>query len=177
MEPVARKFCTVERAMKLGASAVGYTIYPGSALQEDMMVEFSEIVDRAHDYGLPAIVWMYPRGSYISNPNNTELLAYCARIGAELGADIIKMKYNGDLEGFKWVTKAAGKTKVVISGGNYTDIPHLLDMTHQIMQTGAKGMAIGRNIWQHDKPFSLTKAIQAIIYHGKTVEEAKKFLE
>jgi len=176
-EPISRQFCTVERAMKLGASAVGYTMYPGSDRQEDMMVEFSKIVDKAHDYGLPVILWMYPRGKYAYNPTDTQLLAYCARIAAELGADILKIKYNGDLEGFKWVVKNAGKTKVVISGGSKKGEHELLKKVDDIMQTGAIGLAIGRNIWQHEKPFSLTKAIQSIIFHNKTVDQAKKFLE
>ncbi|MBC8495374.1 fructose-bisphosphate aldolase [archaeon] len=176
-EPISRQFCSVERAMKLGASAVGYTIYPGSDYQEDMMVEFSKIVEKAHDYGLPAIVWMYPRGKYVQNSGDSQLLAYCARLAAELGADIVKIPYNGDLEGFKWVVKNAGKTKVVISGGIKATENNFLHKVAEAMQTGAAGFAVGRNIWQHNKPFSLTKAMQAIVFHNKTVDEAKKFLE
>jgi len=177
MEPISKKLCTVERAIKLGADAVGYTIYNGSENEDNMMAEFSKIVDTAHDYGLPAIMWAYPRGKFVPDPMNTDLLAYCARVAAELGTDIVKIKYNGDFEGFKWVVKNAGRTKVVISGGSKIEPIEFLHKTHEVMQIGASGLAVGRNIWQHDKPFSLTKAIQAIIHHNKTVDEAKKFLE
>lgn len=177
MEPVSRQLCSVERAIKLGADAVGYTIYHGSEHENEMMKEFSHIVDVAHDYGLPVIAWAYPRGKFIQDRMHTDILAYSARVCAELGADIIKIKYNDDFEGFKWVVKNAGRTKVVISGGSKTSPEEFLQKTHDIMQIGAVGLAVGRNVWQHEKPFSLTKAIQAIVHHGKSIEEAKKFLE
>ncbi|MAG38912.1 fructose-bisphosphate aldolase [Candidatus Woesearchaeota archaeon] len=175
VEPISRQLCSVERAIKLGADAVGYTIYNGSEYEDEMMVEFSKIVDRAHDYGLPVIGWMYPRGKFVQSVS-TEISAYAARIGAELGADILKLQYNGDFEGFKWVVKNAGRTKVVISGGSKTNPEDFLQKTHEIMNIGSIGLAVGRNIWKHNKPFSLTKAVQSIIFHGKSVEEAKKIL-
>ncbi|MBU1202162.1 MAG: fructose-bisphosphate aldolase [Nanoarchaeota archaeon] len=177
LEPISKQLCSVERAIKLGATGVGYTIYSGSEKENEMMVEFSKIVDTAHDYGLPTIAWMYPRGKFVQNQKDTNILAYAARIGAELGADIIKMQYNQDFEGFKWIVKNAGRTKVVISGGEKTEPLEFLKMSSEIMKTGAIGLAVGRNIWQHDKPFSLTKAVQNIVIQGKTVEEAKKFLD
>ncbi|MFH1589098.1 MAG: 2-amino-3,7-dideoxy-D-threo-hept-6-ulosonate synthase [archaeon] len=177
MEPNSKQLCTVERAIKLGASAVGYTIYNGSENEDTMMTEFSKIVDGAHDYGLPAIAWMYPRGKFVPDQKSTELQAYVARVGAELGADIIKIQYNGDFEGFKWVVKNAGRTKVVISGGSQINQVDFLQKTYDIMQLGAIGLAVGRNIWQHEKPFSFSKAVMAIVHHNKTVAEAKKFLQ
>lgn len=176
-EPVSRQICSVERAMKLGASAVGYTLFNGSEHEDEMMVEFSKIVDTAHDYGLPVIAWAYPRGRFVPDSKNTELLAYAVRIAAEMGADIIKLKYNNDQEGLKWIVKNACKAKVVISGGIHTEPLNFLEKTYEVMQAGASGLAIGRNIWQHEKPFSLTKAIQSVVFHNKTVHEAKKFLE
>ena len=176
-EPVSRQLCSVERAIKLGANAVGYTLFNGSSEENDMMIEFSKIVDTAHDYGLPVIAWAYPRGQFIKDSNSTETIAYAVRIAAEMGADIIKVKYNHDFEGFKWVVKNACRAKVVISGGIHEEINQFLEKTEEILKTGAIGLAVGRNIWQSEKPFSLTKAIQAIIHHNKTVEEAKKFLE
>jgi class I fructose-bisphosphate aldolase len=177
IEPISKQLCTVERAIKLGANAVGYTIYNGSENEDEMMAEFCKIVDRAHDYGLPAMVWLYPRGKFVPDPTDTSLIAYCARIGAELGADIIKIKYNKDEEGFKWVVKNAGKSKVLMSGGDKVDSADFLKKAYSFMQTGGMGVAVGRNVWQNDKPFSMTKALQSIIFHKKSVEEAKKFLE
>jgi fructose-bisphosphate aldolase, class I len=176
LEPYSRQLCTVERAIKLGASAVGYTIYNGSEHEGEMMQEFASIVDKAHDYGLPVIAWMYPRGKFVEDKLDNDLLAYVARLGLELGADILKINYNNNIEGWKWVVKNAGKAKVVASGGDKLSDREFLQKTYDVMQTGAIGLAVGRNIWQHDKPFSMTKAIQAIVHHKKTVEEALKFL-
>ncbi len=176
IEPVSRQLCSVERAMKLGASAVGYTIYNGSEYEDEMMAEFSRIVEKAHDYGLPVIAWMYPRGKFVQDQMSTETIAYATRVGAELGADMLKIKYNGDFEGFKWVLKMAGKSKVLISGGPKLEPEQFLNRTHEIMRLGVTGMAVGRNMWKQDKPFSLTKAVQSIMFHNKSVEEAKKFL-
>ncbi|MFH1770525.1 MAG: fructose-bisphosphate aldolase [archaeon] len=176
-EPNSKQLCSVERAMKLGASAVGYTFYCGSEYEDEMMVEISNIVEKAHDYGIPVIVWVYPRGKYVSNKMDTNLIAYGVRVAAELGADIIKTKFNGDYEGFKWVIKNAGKTKVVLSGGDKVSPEAFIEETYNLMQIGATGRAVGRNIWQDEKPFSLTKALHAVVFDNKTVEEAKKFLK
>lgn len=176
IEPISKQLCSVERAMKLGASAVGYTIYNGSEHEDEMMAEFSKIVERAHDYGLPAIAWMYPRGKFVQDPLSTDVIAYATRVGAELGADMLKIKYNGDFEGFKWILKMAGRSKVLISGGPKVSPEEFLKKTHEVMQLGFTGLAVGRNMWQQEKPFSLTKALQSIIFHNKSIEEAKKFL-
>ena len=71
----------------------------------------------AHFYGLPVVAWMYSRGKSIKNEFDRKVLAYAARIGLELGADIIKIKYNGNPKDLAWVVKSAGKTKVVVAGG------------------------------------------------------------
>jgi class I fructose-bisphosphate aldolase len=175
MPPVSHQLCSVERAIKLGATAVGYTLYPGSPEEQSMLVEFGKIVDRAHDYGMPVIAWAYPRGPSI-DPMETNTIAYGARMALELGADIIKLKYNGDPQGFKWITKLAGRAKVVISGGHLTDPYHLLHNAFDSLLGGGIGVAVGRNIWQSTKPFAISKALEDIIFHNKTPEEViKKF--
>ena len=166
--------CSVKRAVKLGASAVGYTIYLGSPRESDIFREFAEVVEEAHRYGLPVIAWVYPRGPKINDDKTTELLAYAARTGLELGADVVKIKYNDDIEGFKWVTKAAGKTKVVVAGGAKLEDKKLLENVKDIMQTGACGMAIGRNVWQHDNPLGVSRALKKIVFDDADVESALK---
>jgi DhnA family fructose-bisphosphate aldolase class Ia len=79
-------------------------------------------------------------------------------------------------EGFIWVVESAGKTKVVVAGGHKKGIKDLLHQTHEIIQAGASGLAIGRNIWQHKEPLKITKALKSIIFNHKTPEEAKKYL-
>lgn len=176
IEPVSRQNCSVKRAIKLGADAVGYTIYLGSDFENVMLAEFGKIVEEAHNFKLPVIAWIYPRGKSIGNDRSTEILAYAARTGLELGADIVKINYNHDAEGFKWVVKAAGKTKVVVAGGAKKEDNEELQSTYEIIKAGASGLAIGRGIWQHKEPLKMTKALKKIIFENKSVNEAMKVL-
>lgn len=163
-EPISRQLCTVKEAVKLGAQAVGYTIYLGSKHESIMFQEFENIQRQAHEKNLPVIAWIYPRGKSIKNKSSRELMAYSARTGLEIGADIIKIKYNNNPKDLQWAVKSAGKTKVVIAGGVKKSEKLLLKQTKEIMQSGAIGLAIGRNIWQSKKPLELSKKIRKIIF-------------
>jgi len=116
-DPISAKIAKVEEAVKLGAVAVGFTIYIGSIHEEEMLEEFAKIQRKAHKKNLPVVVWIYPRGKSLKGKSKSKLMAYAARTGLEIGADIIKIKYEGNLKDLKWAVKAAGKTKVVIAGG------------------------------------------------------------
>ena len=177
MEPLSRKVCSIKRAIKLGAEAVGYTLYIGSQFEAKQFHEFGKIVEEAHDEHLPVIAWVYPRGSAIKNDTTTEILAYATRVALELGADFAKIKYNNDLEGFKWVVESAGRTKVLVAGGSKLTDKELLQKTYEVMQAGATGLAIGRNIWQHKHPLKMTKALKSIIFNHQTPKEAMKYLK
>ncbi len=163
-EPYSPQLCSVEEAILLGASAVGYTIYVGSEHESEMFKEFSKIEEEAHASGVPVMAWMYPRGRSTIGKDEGELIAYAARIGLELGADIVKLKYPGSLESMKHVVASAGKTKVVVSGGKKMDEDEFLQTVKIVMQAGAAGMAVGRNIWQHKNPLEFTKKIKQIIF-------------
>ncbi len=176
-DPVSSKVCSIGRAVKLGADAVGYTIYPGSEFEYKMFNDFSKVVETAHTYGIPVIAWVYPRGKFVQDELSTETIAYAARIGLELGADFVKINYNNDFEGFKWAVKAAGKTKVLVVGGPKLSDKELLQRTYDVMKAGASGLAIGRNVWQHEKPLEITKALKKIIFDNKSVDEALKILK
>ncbi|MFA5857035.1 MAG: fructose-bisphosphate aldolase [Candidatus Pacearchaeota archaeon] len=163
-EPISRQLCTVAEAIELGAVAVGYTIYVGSEHESEMMQEFENIVREAHNKGLPVILWAYPRGIGIEGKSKGELLAYSARVGLELGADIIKIHWDSSIDDLKWAVKSAGKTKVVIAGGAKEDTAELLKQVKEIMNAGAIGLAIGRNIWQSDEPLKLTEKLKKVIF-------------
>lgn len=162
-EPIARQLCTVQEAIMLGAKAVGYTIYLGSQHEAVMLQEFEKIQRTAHKKNLPVIAWIYPRGKAVKG-SKRELMAYSARTGLEIGADIIKIKYEGQLADLKWAVKSAGKTKVVIAGGIKKNEKKLLQQVREIMKAGCIGLAIGRNIWQHPKPLQITKKIKKIVW-------------
>ena len=163
-EPVSRQICTVKEALKLGAVAVGYTIYMGSMHESIMMKEFDKIEEEAHSKGIPVIAWVYPRGKGIKGKSEKELMAYAARTGLEIGADIIKIKYDGNPNDLKWSVKVAGKTKVVIAGGVKSDEKSFLKQAKDIMNSGATGLAVGRNVWQSKKPIEVSGKLRKIIF-------------
>ncbi len=163
-EPISRQLCTVKEAINLNAKAVGYTIYLGSEYESIMFKEFEKIERNARKNNLPLILWVYPRGKAVKNKSKKKLMAYSARTGLELGADIIKIRYNDKLDDLKWAVKSAGKTRVVIAGGVKKQEETLLKQVKDIMSTGAIGLAIGRNIWQNKYPLKITKKIKKIIW-------------
>ncbi|MEA3378115.1 MAG: aldolase, partial [Nanoarchaeota archaeon] len=176
-DPLSTQLCTVKEAIDLGAKVVGYTIYVGSCHEQKMFQEFEKIQREAHKNKLPVIAWMYPRGKAIKHETSKKNLAYAARIGLELGADIIKTRYSGTINSFEWVIKSAGKVQVLVAGGSKKTSKNVLQEVFEVMQAGAKGMAIGRNIWQHEYPLKMTKAVKDIIFNNKTVQDAIKRLK
>lgn len=163
-EPISRQICSVDEAIKLGASAVGYTIYIGSKYESEMMKEFGKIEEQAHKKGLPVILWAYPRGKSVKRKSKKELMAYAARTGLEVGSDIVKINYNGNPKDLTWAVKSAGKCKVVIAGGTKKGEEEFLKQTKDIIRSGAIGLAIGRNIWQHKEPIKLTNKIKKEVW-------------
>lgn len=164
-EPYSPQLCSVSEAKRLGAKGVGYTIYIGSEYEGKMMQEFSKIEDDAHRMGMSVTMWAYPRGKHVAGRETSkDIVAYAARLALEMGADFVKIPYTGDITSFSWVVKSAGRTKVVVQGGAKKDRKEFLEEITSIMESGATGLAIGRNIWQSDDPIGLSKAIAKIVY-------------
>jgi len=175
-EPVSLQICSVKEAVDIGAKAVGYTIYIGSEFESKMLHEFGKIEEEAHDHGLPVIVWMYPRGKAVKTLD-AKKIAYAARVGLEIGADFIKVKYTGSIESFKNVVRAAGKCGVLCLGGERMSESKILKTAHDCLEAGAVGMAVGRNIWQHKEPVKMARALGTVVLKNKTAKEALKILK
>jgi class I fructose-bisphosphate aldolase len=130
-----------------------------------MMVEFSRIEDEAHERGMIVIAWMYPRGRKVAGrENDRDVVAYGARLALEMNADFVKIPYTGDAESFSWAVRAAGKTGVLAQGGKKVDWVNLEEEISGAMQAGAKGIAIGRNVWQDENPNEVSKKLAEIVY-------------
>ena len=169
-EPVSRQICSVDEAVSLGASAVGYTIYLGSEFEAEMLQEFGRLHELAHDCGLPVVAWIYPRGAAVKNDTAPEIVAYAARAGLEIGADAVKIKYSGDTASFAWAVRNAGKTKVYMSGG--PKAPTEDDFLKQVagaMAAGATGLAVGRNVWQSRDPFGISQKLRRLVLEKETI--------
>ena len=171
-EPDSSVNCTVEYAAELGAEAVGFTVYGGSNRETEMTEEFRAIQEaaRAHDMGV--VMWSYPRGQGLRDASTPSTIAYAARLGLELGADISKVKYPGSQEAMEWAVQCAAGTKVVMSGGSKTSDRAFLENVESSMNAGAAGLAVGRNVFQRENPGDLLDALELVIYEEATTQEA-----
>jgi class I fructose-bisphosphate aldolase len=165
---------SVDDAVRLGADAVGYTLYVGSEQQEADFETFAMVRQEAKRFGLPLIVWSYPRGSAVDAKGGRDSLyqvAYASRTAAELGADVVKLNFPkaGQAEGVpkayagavteqeavNHVVRSAVRTPVLLSGGERGGDEEVLDKARMTMEAGALGLIFGRNIWQRERDESL----------------------
>ncbi|MDK2826040.1 2-amino-3,7-dideoxy-D-threo-hept-6-ulosonate synthase [Methanolobus vulcani] len=169
--------CSVEEVMKMGADAVSIHVNVGSETEADQLQKLGSVAEECNYWGMPLLAMMYPRGKDISNPHDPELIAHVARVGAELGADVVKTLYTGNPDTFKDVVQGC-PVPIVIAGGPKTNTDEeFLQMIEGAMEGGARGVAIGRNVFQHENPTKITKAITEIVHYKKSVEEALEMLK
>jgi len=176
---------SVEDAVRLGAHAIGYTMYVGSPQQSRHFEDFRRVRQDAERYGIPILMWSYPRGSAIEAKGGRDCLYavdYAARVAMELGADIVKLnvpekgekdalmpqKYR-DLEwdyadGARRVTRSAQNTLVLFSGGSKVSDEDLLEKGRLVMEGGATGLIFGRNMWQRpmDEALQVTAKVKSL---------------
>jgi class I fructose-bisphosphate aldolase len=171
---------SVEDALRLGCSAIGFTIYPGADAQFEMMEEFRELAAEAKAVGLAVVLWSYPRGGNLSKEGETaiDVTAYAAHLAALLGAHIIKVKPPTDFieqkEAKEALTRAgvdlstldkriahvmqsafAGRRIVVFSGGGAKGTDAVLEEIGLIAKGGGNGSIIGRNSFQRPREEAL----------------------
>ena len=182
---------SVADALRLGCAAIGFTIYPGSEYQFEMMEEFRDLAEEAKAAGLAVVLWSYPRGPLIDKAGETavDICAYAAHMAALLGAHIIKVKPPTAHIGLDAAKKAyekvdistlpkriehvvqscfAGRRLVVFSGGEATDEASLLATVRALRDGGASGSIIGRNAFTRPRDEALALLGQVIaIYQGK----------
>jgi len=183
----------VDDALRIGASAIGFTIYPGSSAGLEMFEEISAMREEAAAKGIATVIWSYPRGEDLSKAGETaiDIGAYAAQIAALLGAHIIKIKLSTDhlelgeakkvyeAEGVDIATQAArvahcmqsafnGRRIMVFSGGSKKGIDSVYDDARAIRDGGGNGSIIGRNTFQRDRAEALAMLGKLIdIYRGK----------
>jgi class I fructose-bisphosphate aldolase len=186
------QIASVEDAVRLGADAVGYTLYVGSPAQDKDFVQFAKIREDAERFGMPLIVWSYPRGEAVESKggrNSLYAVDYATRVANELGADMVKINvpeyekekshlypkpYNTlqlDMkESIEKVIRSAGRTLVLISGGKKISDDELMQRVRISLEAGATGLVFGRNLWQ--RPFKKTLEIAEMI--KKTMKEVSE---
>lgn len=178
---------SVEDAIGLGADAVGYTLYVGSPAQGEDTEQFFRIREDCDKFGMPLIMWAYPRGEAIEAKGGRDSLYavdYAARVACELGADLVKlnlpefdeqkakglpkpydqMRFTAQ-EGLERVVRSAGRTLVLVSGGSRISDEDLLDKVKASMEAGVTGLIFGRNMWQRkfEDALKLTEKIKRMM--------------
>ena len=168
---------SVEKAIQLGADAVSVHVNLGSETESEMLQELGEISETCSYWGIPLLAMMYPRGQKVENEHDVGLVKHAARVGSELGVDIVKTNYTGDPDSFKEVVEGA-LVPVVIAGGPKVDTDEeLLQMVKDSIEVGGAGVAFGRNLFQAENPGKMTKAISEVVHNDLEVNEALKFLK
>ncbi|WNY26345.1 2-amino-3,7-dideoxy-D-threo-hept-6-ulosonate synthase [Methanolapillus ohkumae] len=165
---------TVEEAIKVGADAVSIHVNVGAEDEPEMLEGFGKIASKCDEWGMPLLAMMYPRGPKITSEFSENVVAHAARLGAELGADIVKTNYTGDIDSFRTVVRGC-PVPIIIAGGPHMDSEmSLLKMVADSLEAGGAGVAIGRNVFQSENPTRIVKRIHAIVHGGLTPEEAFK---
>lgn len=174
----------VDEAVRLGADAVGYTLYVGSPAQERDFAQLRRVRQDAERLGMPLVVWAYPRGSAVEAKGGKDsfyAVDYAARTASELGADVVKVNfphpdrrtgvkppYDGEFSGQEAVgavVRSASRTLVLISGGERAGDEAMLSKAQESMEAGATGLIFGRNVWQreHDESLRFVERLREIL--------------
>jgi predicted phospho-2-dehydro-3-deoxyheptonate aldolase len=165
--------CDVEEAITLGADAVSVHVNIGAKTESAMLESLGRTAKECNHWGMPLLAMMYPRGKDVEEDVETVKLA--ARVGAELGADIVKCPYTGSAETFAQVVRGC-PVPVVIAGGSKLNDEQTLDMIEGAIKAGAAGLSIGRNVFQHENPELFLKAACAMVHSGIGADKALKIL-
>lgn len=184
--PCSALTSAVDDALRLGCAAIGYTIYPGSGLRNEMYQDLRDLIRQAREVGLPTIVWSYPRGGMTAQGETAiDVVAYAAQIACQLGAHVVKVKPPSELifqeaarrayEGvpigtladrIRHVVQSAfnGRRIVIFSGGPAKGTEAVIEEIRQIAKGGGYGSIVGRNAFQrsHDEAVQLLQQIMDI---------------
>lgn len=166
----------VEDAIRVGADAVSIHVNVGAEDEAEMLHDLGRVARTCDLWGMPLIAMMYPRGQKVKSEHDVEYVKLAARIGSELGVDIVKTNYTGSPETFREVVEGCS-VPVVIAGGPKVDTEKdLLQMVYDAIAVGGAGVAFGRNIFQAENPTLLVKKLCSVVHNGYTAEEAERIV-
>ena len=171
-----RDIYTVEDALRLGADGVASMGFPAHPNESDILGYLARIVREAQIWGMPVMAEMLPGDPKMCDGDLGKQIEVVSRIGAEIGADFIKTKYSGDARSFRSVVKGCYVPILVLGGEKMDTAEDALVMVKEAMENGARGVAMGRNVWQHENPEAMVRALVEIIHAGADVGAALKEL-
>jgi len=172
----------IERALRLDAACVVanlFLIAEAPAVHRQCIDNVGRLRAACDRYGMPLMVEpiaMKPVAGGLGVDGNAERVVALVRQAVELGADVIKADPTDDLTDFRRVIAVAAGRPVLVRGGGKTSEAEILERTHALMQTGARGIVYGRNVIQHPKPTAMTRAFMAIVHDGASPAAALAIL-
>lgn len=169
--------CTVEEAIKLGADGVSIHINLGAPTDDEMLDHFGEVSRKCQEWGMPLLAMMYTRGAKIKSEYDVKYIRHAARVGAEIGADIVKVNYPGSRRAFEDVIGGCPVPVVIAGGEKMESDMDVLNMVAGAIQAGGAGVSIGRNVFQHADPRKIIRAISAVVHEKMSAKEAAKFVK
>lgn len=163
---------TVEDAVKHGADGVSVHVNLGDEAEGAMLADLGRVAAKAAEWGMPLLAMMYARGSRIPNSFDPEVVAHCARVAVELGADVVKVPYTGDMDSFAHVAESCCVPVVIAGGPKLESTQDVLQMVHDSIRAGGAGLSVGRNIFQHADPKTLIRALRGLVHEDWNMEQA-----
>jgi 2-amino-4,5-dihydroxy-6-oxo-7-(phosphonooxy)heptanoate synthase len=156
---------SVEYALRLGADAVSVHVNVGSTTEHEQVADLAAVADAADRCGVPVLAMMYPRGPRIPNPRDPELIAHAATLAADLGADLVKVPYVGEVAAMSDVVRSC-PIPILVAGGALLDGPHALtSYVGDVMRAGTAGVAMGRNVFRANDPRSAARRVAQVLHH------------
>ncbi len=163
---------SVTRALTMGADGVSIHVNIGANDEKRMLYDFGILSSECRRWGMPLLAMMYARGEKIKKETDVSVVKQAARVGAELGADIVKCAYTGSPETFREVVEGC-PVPVIIAGGERMETDRdVFQMIYDSISVGAAGVSIGRNVFQHTDPERVITAIHALVFNAASVDEA-----
>jgi len=166
----------VEEAIRMGADAVSVHVNLGAPTEMEMLRELGRISRKCTEWGMPLLAMMYTRGPKIKNPFDVKHVKHAARVGAELGADVVKVVYTGSVSSFREVVQGCPVPVVIAGGEKMESEQELLQMVADSLKAGGAGVSIGRNVFQHRRPMRMVEVIGAMVHQDKSVSAALRML-
>jgi class I fructose-bisphosphate aldolase len=168
--------CSIEEAIRLGADAVSIHVNIGDSEEKDMLKDFGKVSYEARMWGMPLLAMVYPRGEKIADEYDVEFVKHAARVGDEMGADLVKVSYTGSEKSFREVVSGCSVPVVIAGGAKMDSDQEILEMVKGSIDAGGSGASIGRNVFQHRDPTAMVRAICAVVHEGAGVDDAVKIL-
>ncbi|HUT37504.1 MAG TPA: 2-amino-3,7-dideoxy-D-threo-hept-6-ulosonate synthase [Planctomycetota bacterium] len=167
---------SVETALKMGADAVSIHVNIGAASEAEMLHDLGQTSVACMEWGVPLLAMMYTRGAKIKSESDPAAVKHAARIAAELGADLVKVTYTGSPDTFRTVVEGC-PIPVLIAGGEKAESDRdVFGNVRGALAAGGTGVCIGRNVFQHDRPLAMMRAICAMVHDNASVAQAARIL-